>query len=290
MTRGSTAARSSNEEPAYSARWALEPRRRSTCHGFVAGSRPAAQFIDERRELAALVVPDDDPPRLELVAELLRDVVVKRMHQASPRSATPNGGGRRALGRHSAAPAGASSRLLSAAFTAGDVRSRTSSSMERVGVLRAVHLPSAPSTQKTSSRPWAMARLRSFAHFGTTRSGQRCIARWAQSYLPVAERVPGGLQLLLPGLVLRDEPPERREVDDDAVVEVRVPERGDALHLVEEGAQLVDERLLRGELPCAGAAVAPSRSSLRERLEAPLLVRELRARRSRSGRGRACPC
>ena len=29
-----------------------------------------------------------------------------------------------------------------------------------------------------------MARLRSLAHFGTTRSGQRCIARCAQSYLP----------------------------------------------------------------------------------------------------------
>src|SRR5690606_19283907 len=42
--------------------------------------------------------------------------------------------------------------------------------------------------------------------------------------LALAERVPGGLELLLPGLVLRDESPERGEVDDDAVVEVRVPE------------------------------------------------------------------
>ncbi len=30
-----------------------------------------------------------------------------------------------------------------------------------------------------------MARLRSSAHFGTTRSGQRCMARCAQSYLPM---------------------------------------------------------------------------------------------------------
>ena len=92
-----------------------------------------------------------------------------------------------------------------------------------------------------------MARLRSLAHFGTTRSGQRCIARWAQSYLPSQSASQVDFELLLPGLVLRDEPPERREVDDDAVVEVRFPQRRDALHLVEEGAQLFDDRLLRGE-------------------------------------------
>ena len=128
------------------------------------------------------------------------------------------------------------------------MRSRTSSSTGRVGVFRAVHFPSVPSTQNTSSSPWAMARLRSVAHFGTTRSGHRCIARCAQSYLPAAELVPVGLQLLLPGLVLGNEPPERRHVHDDAVVEVRVPERRDALHLVEERAQLFDEGFLRGEL------------------------------------------
>src|SRR5262249_30630019 len=55
--------------------------------------------------------------------------------------------------------------------------------------------------------------------------------------LAVAERVPGRLQLLLPRLVLWDEPPERREVDDDAVVEVRFPKRRDAFYLVEEGAE-----------------------------------------------------
>ena len=80
--------------------------------------------------------------------------------------------------------------------------------------------------------------------------------------LALAERVPGGLQLLLPGLVLRDEPPERREVDDDAVVEVRLPERRDALHLVEEGAQLLDEAPPARRSALRWAAVAPSRSSL----------------------------
>ena len=119
-------------------------------------------------------------------------------------------------------------------------------------VLRAVGLLGCTSTQKTSSSPWAMARLRSVAHLGTTRSGQRCIARWAQSYLPSTERVPGGLELLLPGLVSGDEPPERGEVDDDAVVEVRLPQRRDALHLVEERAQLVDERSPARRAPCAG--------------------------------------
>src|SRR5690606_41358518 len=92
--------------------------------------------------------------------------------------------------------------------------------------------------------------------------------------LALAERVPGGLELLLPGLVLRDEPPEWREVDDDAVVEVRVPERCDALHFIEEGAQLFDERLLRGELLALGGSCAAAQ--LRgERLEAPLLMSEL---------------
>src|SRR5690606_26513291 len=92
--------------------------------------------------------------------------------------------------------------------------------------------------------------------------------------LALAERVPGGLELLLPGLVLRDEAPERGEVDDDAVVEVRVPERRDTLHFIEEGAQLLDERLLRGELLALGGSCSLTQLA-RERLEAPLLMREL---------------
>src|SRR5262249_9430885 len=67
--------------------------------------------------------------------------------------------------------------------------------------------------------------------------------------LALAELVPGGYQLLLPGLVLRNEPPERRKVNDDAVVELRLPERRDTLHLFEERAQLFDEALLCRQLP-----------------------------------------
>src|SRR2546430_46575 len=51
----------------------------------------------------------------------------------------------------------------------------------------------------------------------------------------IAKGIPRRLQFLLPSLVLGNEPPERREVDDDAIVEVRVPERRDAPHLLMAG-------------------------------------------------------
>src|SRR3954469_5857678 len=79
---------------------------------------------------------------------------------------------------------GASKRLLSAAFTELDVRSRTSASADFFGFSRAFHFSSPSSNQKFSSSLWAIARLRSVAHFGTTRSGQRCIATCDQSYFP----------------------------------------------------------------------------------------------------------
>src|SRR5262249_37778983 len=91
--------------------------------------------------------------------------------------------------------------------------------------------------------------------------------------LAITERVPGGLQLLLPGFVLRSEPPEWGEVDDHPVIEVRIPERRDALYLVEEGAQLLDQRLLRSKLLALGGGPGVAQLA-RERLEAPLLVRE----------------
>ena len=46
---------------------------------------------------------------------------------------------------------------------------------------------------------------------------------------------------------MRDETPERGEVDDHSIIEVGVPERGDAPHLVEEGTELINEALLRGK-------------------------------------------
>ena len=82
-----------------------------------------------------------------------------------------------------------------------------------------------------------MARLRSFAHLGTTRSGQRCMARWA---------------------VLRHQTPQGREVDDHAVVEIGLPQRCHALDLIEEGAQLGREGFLTVQLLAlaGGGAVA----------------------------------
>src|SRR4051812_43507255 len=79
---------------------------------------------------------------------------------------------------------GAARRLFSAAFAVVEVRSRTKSAIGFCGFLEDFHLPSSSSNQNFFSRPWAMARLRSSAHLGITRSGQRCIAKCAQSYLP----------------------------------------------------------------------------------------------------------
>src|SRR5207247_2444771 len=71
----------------------------------------------------------------------------------------------------------------SAAAVAGWWRCAMSWSTGTVGSLRACHFsPLAGSwAQNTSSRRWAIARLRSLAHLGTTRSGQRCMASCAQS-------------------------------------------------------------------------------------------------------------
>src|SRR5262249_30061794 len=150
------------------------------CGNRAGGLWRATQLRDERRELPPNVVPNDEVARLDVVGKLLRHVLVERMHHPSPPSEVAIEAFRRAPRPRPCSalrpvPAGVSSKLFSAAFTAGDVRSRTSSSTLRVGISRAVHFSLAPSTQNTSSRPWAMARLRSVTHFGTTRSGQRCI-------------------------------------------------------------------------------------------------------------------
>ena len=119
-----------------------------------------------------------------------------------------------------------------------------------------------------------MARLRSFAHLGTTRSGQRRIARWAQSYFPSQSASQVAFSSFCQDLCWGTSRQSGREVDDDAVVEVRLPERRDALHLFEEGAQLLDESLLRGQLLALGSGRAVAQLA-RQRLEAPLFVREL---------------
>src|SRR5262245_42003266 len=98
------------------------------CNRLARCATATAHFFNERLELGALVVPDNDPTVLELVGELLRYVVVKRVHQASPPTAAP--AVRRPRRPRAGLPfaTGASSRLFSADFTAGEVRSRTRSS------------------------------------------------------------------------------------------------------------------------------------------------------------------
>jgi hypothetical protein len=69
------------------------------------------------------------------------------------------------------------------------------------------------------------------------------------------EVVPAALELLLPGLV-RDEAPEGRLDEDDPVVEVGVPERGDPADLLGEGAKFGDDGVLGGDLgPLLGGRV-----------------------------------
>src|SRR5262249_11980789 len=104
-------------------------------------------------EFITLVVPNHDPTALDLVGKLLGDVLVERMHQLLPPLSAPAARWRPSRTRLPPFGAGASSRLVSAAFTAGEVRSKTSSMTERVGISRAFHLSSFPCTQKTSSRP-----------------------------------------------------------------------------------------------------------------------------------------
>ena len=132
-TKGSTTARSSNIEPSYSARRAAMP---PTVTGTASSAGPSAapQLRDERRELAAHVVPDDDFSAFQLLGELLDDVVMKWMHQRAPPSAAAFAARRPRPRPPFALATGASSRLFSAALTAIEVRSRTSSSTGRVGV------------------------------------------------------------------------------------------------------------------------------------------------------------
>src|SRR6266849_383579 len=142
-------------------------------------------FRNKGSELLSSVVPNNDTAIFDAFRQVPCNVILERMHQGAPSSAGTSGRRRPPRPRPRLPVAtGASSRLFNAAFTAGEARSRTSSSMDRVGDFRDVHLPSVLSTQKICSTPWAIARLRSVAHFGRTRSGHRCIARCTQSCSP----------------------------------------------------------------------------------------------------------
>ena len=98
LTKGSTTARSSNIDPAYSARQALTPPTEIGT-GSLPVRVPPRTSLTKGSELTALVVPDDDLATLDLVGELLRDVVVERSASALSSyvcaGSTPDG--RRAL-------------------------------------------------------------------------------------------------------------------------------------------------------------------------------------------------
>src|SRR5260370_1438573 len=74
--------------------------------------------------------------------------------------------------------------------------------------------------------------------------------------------------------MVRHETPQRSEVDDHAVVEVRVPERRHPHHLIEKPAKLSNERLLfRDRLPLRGGGILPGLTF--HRRQPALLVPEL---------------
>jgi hypothetical protein len=91
------------------------------------------------------------------------------------------------------------------------------------------------------------------------------------------EFVPAGFALFLPRAVLRDKAPQGREVDDDTVVEVGVPEWRDAGDFPTERAQLFDEDFLFGDFLALTGGRA-SACALYKARELSLLVLELGCR------------
>ena len=188
-------------------------------------SGPAPTFcelaVEERRELRPRVVEDDD--------SVLRELLVELAHR-----------GTRA--------ADSRVRLRVHLLTAVEVRSRMRSSTSYGRFARAAAI--CRLRLRPRRRPRARVRSRGCgpsAHLGTTRSGQRCIASCAQSYLPAASSSHFFFSSRCQALV-RHQPPERRHHQHDPIVERRLPERRYPLHLLEQHAQLLDKRLLRLDL------------------------------------------
>ena len=135
---------------------------------------------------------------------------------------------------------GASCKSANARSMATERRAAMSACTVASSTGRGVALPWASSCQKTSSSPWAMARLRSVRHLATTRPGQR-----RGSGAPSRSR-PGAGRPRCAGI-----PPARtwgwapaaegRKVEDHPVVAVRVPEGRHPGQLGAEGLQLFHE-------------------------------------------------
>ena len=91
--------------------------------------------------------------------------------------------------------------------------------------------------------------------FGHDSLGPEVHGQVSPVVITVDQFVPDLLAFLLPRLVLRDESPERGEVDDHAVVQVGIPQRRDPLDLFDHRGQFGDELLLVFDL----LALRPSR-------------------------------
>ena len=108
------------------------------------------ELVEEMSKLFSFVVHHDHTPVLEALADLTGDIIVKRVHlvRCLAQAALD-------LRLRLAPEAGseASRRPLSAALTAVEVRSLTSSAIDFCGSSYGFHLPASSSNQKTSSRP-----------------------------------------------------------------------------------------------------------------------------------------
>jgi hypothetical protein len=85
------------------------------------------------------------------------------------------------------------------------------------------------------------------------------------------------LQFILPTSVLRDERPQRCEINEYAVISKGVPEGCDPLHLFDKPPEFFDERLLRRE--CFPVIRVGLRAKFTTKcLKTTFLMRELRHR------------
>lgn len=92
--------------------------------------------------------------------------------------------------------------------------------------------------------------------------------------IPCNQLIPACFAFLLPGPVLRYQTPEGGEVDDDAVVEIGIPERRNPGHFVTEGLEFLDKTFLSGDvIALTGGGIGAALNS--PLVELALLVLEL---------------
>jgi len=62
--------------------------------------------------------------------------------------------------------------------------------------------------------------------------------------IPGTQSIPYALYFLLPGAPMRNEAPENRKIDNDAIIEIWVPKGSDALNFIKKYTKLLHKELL----------------------------------------------